>query len=204
MGEVIRLADIRRAQSSPAPDGCLCAWSQNTLGTWIRDGRPGCPHHPGGHPGERPQEETVTLSPEDVEHRAALEAAADRRHVETTPAERLGFEEALAAAVEAQTAARHAGDVEAAVRAYASALEAAHALQTAPAARRVYQALPGRRYFKVVSSPILSEGGAAHSFVDADGAIWKAASWSAPARNFPRGNVFTLDLAKVGAYVHGF
>lgn len=51
----------------------------------------------------------------------------------------------------------------------------------------------GKKYIKVVR-----EGGGVHSFIvatDSDakfkrGDILKAASWSAPARNFARGNVF--------------
>ena len=49
---------------------------------------------------------------------------------------------------------------------------------------------PGSKYIKVVK---VSSGGSrsVHSFVEKEsGVIWRAASWKAPAKNFPRGNVF--------------
>jgi hypothetical protein len=49
---------------------------------------------------------------------------------------------------------------------------------------------PGSKYVKVVK---ISSGGSrsVHSFVEKEtGAIWKAASWKTPARNFSRGNVY--------------
>ena len=52
---------------------------------------------------------------------------------------------------------------------------------------------PGSKYVKVVK---ISSGGSrsVHSFVEKEtGAIWKAASWKAPAKNFVRGNVFDAD-----------
>jgi hypothetical protein len=37
-----------------------------------------------------------------------------------------------------------------------------------------------------------------HSFVELNtGDIWKAASWNAPAKNFPRGNVTTKDYGTI-------
>jgi hypothetical protein len=37
-----------------------------------------------------------------------------------------------------------------------------------------------------------------HSFVELKtGDIWKAASWKAPAKNFPRGNVITKDFGSI-------
>ena len=52
---------------------------------------------------------------------------------------------------------------------------------------------PGSKYVKVVK---ISSGGSrsVHSFVEKEtGAIWKAASWKAPAKNFARGNVFDAN-----------
>lgn len=55
---------------------------------------------------------------------------------------------------------------------------------------------PGSKYVKVVK---VSSGGSrsVHSFVEKEtGAIWKAASWKAPAKNFARGNVFDSGTYK--------
>lgn len=59
----------------------------------------------------------------------------------------------------------------------------------ADAARFAVEFEEGSKYIKVVS---LSWGSrSVHSFVEkSNGNIWKAASWKAPAKNFPRGNVF--------------
>lgn len=58
--------------------------------------------------------------------------------------------------------------------------------------------IPGSKYIKIASN------GGVHSFIvvkpDAKfklGDILKAASWAAPARNFPRGNVVTGDFKTV-------
>lgn len=59
----------------------------------------------------------------------------------------------------------------------------------ADAARFAIEFEEGNKYIKVVS---LSWGSrTVHSFIEKKtGAIWKAASWKAPAKNFARGNVF--------------
>ena len=52
---------------------------------------------------------------------------------------------------------------------------------------------PGSKYVKIVT---ISAGGSrsVHSFVEkANGVIWRAASWKAPAKNFARGNVFDAE-----------
>ena len=50
----------------------------------------------------------------------------------------------------------------------------------------------GSKYVKVVSLSWSSRS--VHSFVEkATGDIWRAASWKAPARNFARGNVFSIN-----------
>jgi len=58
----------------------------------------------------------------------------------------------------------------------------------------------GRKYIKVIA------GGSVHSFIALEdnakfgfkkGDILKAATWSTPATNFARGNLFTLDAGKV-------
>jgi hypothetical protein len=45
----------------------------------------------------------------------------------------------------------------------------------------------GSKYIRVFT---ISHGSrSCHSFVDYKGVIWKSASWKAPAKNFPRGDV---------------
>ena len=46
----------------------------------------------------------------------------------------------------------------------------------------------GRKYVKIAQK--LGSQRSVHSFVDADGKIWKAATWKAPALNFSRGSIF--------------
>ncbi len=51
---------------------------------------------------------------------------------------------------------------------------------------RTFCIVKGSKYDKIKGDP-----GGVHCFVKKDdGTIWKAASWSAPAKNFPRGNIF--------------
>ena len=55
-----------------------------------------------------------------------------------------------------------------------------------------YSARKGRSWTKIVKV----ERGGKHfsvvSFVDGEGRIWAAASWKAPARNYPRGSIYDL------------
>ena len=60
---------------------------------------------------------------------------------------------------------------------------------------------PGGKYYKVAKKDN-SHNESVWFFVDKeDGNIWKAASWKAPAKNFPRGNILE-DKAKdvIGVY----
>lgn len=56
--------------------------------------------------------------------------------------------------------------------------------------------MPGSKFLRVVT---YHDGGgrSAHSFIDAQGNIWKSASWKAPAKNFIRGNILTPDFSRV-------
>jgi len=60
----------------------------------------------------------------------------------------------------------------------------------------------GGKYYKVFKNEGLRGSAYVWFFVGKeDGLIWKAASWKAPAKNFPRGNILT-DNAKdvIGIY----
>lgn len=52
----------------------------------------------------------------------------------------------------------------------------------------------GSKYTKVITENTSSRS--SHSFIDAEGKIWKAASWKAPAKNFTRGDVTTGDFVR--------
>ena len=64
---------------------------------------------------------------------------------------------------------------------------------------KVYQS---GKYYKVAKKDGSQNNESAWFFVDKEeGNIWKAASWKAPAKNFPRGNILE-DVAKdvIGVY----
>jgi hypothetical protein len=54
---------------------------------------------------------------------------------------------------------------------------------------------PGSKFIRVVTQNGSSRS--SHSFLDAQGNIWKAASWKAPAKNFIRGNIVTRDYSRI-------
>ncbi|CAB4141302.1 hypothetical protein UFOVP410_141 [uncultured Caudovirales phage] len=49
---------------------------------------------------------------------------------------------------------------------------------------------PGRRYIKIIRRRATGVGGSVYCFIDKNGDILKAASWSAPAPRGIRGNIF--------------
>ena len=53
----------------------------------------------------------------------------------------------------------------------------------------------GQKYTRVVATSYGSRS--SHSFLDAQGNIWKCASWKAPAKNFTRGNIITRDFSRI-------
>ena len=60
----------------------------------------------------------------------------------------------------------------------------------------VFQIEGGRKYVKI--SHVSWGQKSVHSFVDAAGKIWKAATWKAPALNFPRGSIFDENCGVKG------
>jgi hypothetical protein len=54
---------------------------------------------------------------------------------------------------------------------------------------------PGSKFIRVVVE--IGPSRSSHSFIDAQGNIWKSASWKAPAKNFIRGNIVTQDFSRI-------
>jgi hypothetical protein len=62
-----------------------------------------------------------------------------------------------------------------------------------------FAAEKGRKYIKIVSTTNRGIGRSAHAFVDAQGNVYKAASWAAPAKH-ARFNLADLDKITVDPY----
>ena len=56
----------------------------------------------------------------------------------------------------------------------------------------------GGKYYRIIREYCGQKS--VHSFVDENGNIWKAAGWKAPAKNFVRGNIFTIKQDQVCKY----
>lgn len=57
---------------------------------------------------------------------------------------------------------------------------------------------PGAKFTRVVQA-LHNQGGSSYCFLDAEGNIYKCASWKAPAKGI-RGNLATVDMSKVDPY----
>lgn len=62
-----------------------------------------------------------------------------------------------------------------------------------------FSLMPGKKYARVVSHPVMGSGASAYCFLDAEGNVYKCGSWKAPAKGV-RANLKTLDMEKVDAY----
>lgn len=62
-----------------------------------------------------------------------------------------------------------------------------------------FELVAGRKFTKVLQSPKLGTGRSVYAFVDADGNVYKAASYKAPAKGV-RANLATLNMDNVDAY----
>lgn len=58
---------------------------------------------------------------------------------------------------------------------------------------------PGRKYTRVVATPVSGSGRSSYCFLDADGNVYKSAGWKGPAKGI-RANLKTLNMDKVDAY----
>jgi hypothetical protein len=56
----------------------------------------------------------------------------------------------------------------------------------------------GGKYYRIIREYCGQKS--VHSFVDENGNIWKAAGWKAPAKNFARGNIFTIKQEQICQY----
>lgn len=60
--------------------------------------------------------------------------------------------------------------------------------------RRYFTAEKGSKYIKIVSRSCAHDGGYVYCFLDANGSIYKAASWRAPAKHI-RGSIFDPNFS---------
>jgi len=62
----------------------------------------------------------------------------------------------------------------------------------------------GRKYVRIVRSDVDGSARSVVCFVErATGLIWKAASWKAPAKNFPRGSIHDTNRLTDGDNIYG-
>jgi hypothetical protein len=91
---------------------------------------------------------------------------------------------------------KNAKYTEAQLQAYADYIIADYNKLDSPSSQMIVTFMPGSKYTRVVTSN-WSGSRSSHSFIDADGNIWKCAGWNAPAKNFTRGNIITPDFSRV-------
>lgn len=63
----------------------------------------------------------------------------------------------------------------------------------------MFSLMPGRKYDRVVRESVAGMSRSAYCFLDADGNVYKAASWKAPAKGI-RANLKTLDTNGVDQF----
>lgn len=73
------------------------------------------------------------------------------------------------------------------LKAYADHLQSDHDKWFPKVSGFSVEFVPGSKYVKVLTGNYGQRS--AHSFIDAEGKIWKAATWKAPAKNFSRGSI---------------
>jgi hypothetical protein len=69
---------------------------------------------------------------------------------------------------------------------------------------QVYTTMKGGRYIRIVTTSIEGHHRSVHCFVDStNGNILKSASWKAPEKKNPRGNIFNADDGRSAMTVYG-